>query len=479
MIFPSDLSVDLGPSWLEIPFADILSRWIHARFEPEACRRALLSCLDEAGVPEGLIDVDAVRRGGVVLTEAALFAPAARRKLTLRRYERGRDLPCTGHLEIQLEDDEVESAADLLRDGAAQRDVAVFRADYAHLGDGFLDRILRAPGAAGSWAWPPATSPGIYRREHASLLIRSREASVLLDPLSSMITLPHLERTPAELGTAPDLIAITHSHGDHWHLPSLLRAAGSRDTPVLVPRVPRVNLLTPIDMATELELTGQRSLAVPWGETLVIKDIEIDVLPFYGEQPTREAPGPAPEVRSWGNCYRVNTEDFSVLVLADTGADPAGAMADVVARSYGRRGPVDVVLACMREFHSPFFGGLSTYWGGLPFARLAALFQQYEAGRLPFTTAGAAGIAEICDMARAGHFLSYANGFQGIGEEILDIGWGGGEPTEAQGLTRLRRALSERGAATAVHAWRTGDHAVPSRGRRGLIHRSFRATMAA
>jgi hypothetical protein len=320
-------------------------------------------------------------------------------------------------------------------------------------------------------AGPRLRRPGIYRREHACLAIRSRTTTVLVDPIDLAGVSPEEPRPLPALSDPVQAVAITHGHEDHWHLPSALVAAGRPDVPVIVPRVPRANLLCVENFAGDLARCGQSTRAPGWHASIRIGDILVDVLPFYGEQPTRGAPGPAPELRSWGNCYRFNTEDFSCVVLADSGIDPLGSVVDVLAASRLQRGPVDVVLACQREFASPFFGGLATYWAALPYRRLRSLQAQLARGRLPSTTAGIPGLVEACRVAGAKVFLPYANGYQGPGRPISDIGWGQGEPSEEASSGKMNAAFRRRGMSTRALEWNPGDAWVL--GRAGLARVPF------
>jgi hypothetical protein len=148
----------------------------------------------------------------------------------------------------------------------------------------------------------------------------------------------------------------------------------------------------------------------------------------------------------------------------DSGVDPEGGMAEVLAESCRRRGPVDVVLCCQREFQSPFFGGLSHYWAALPWERLQSLYRELRQGGLQNTTAGIQGAVEACAAAQARYFLPYANGFEGVGRSITDIGWGAGEPTEASCNARMREELARQGLGTQVLEWCPGDVARVERG---------------
>jgi hypothetical protein len=314
----------------------------------------------------------------------------------------------------------------------------------------FLASRKRPPG-------PRLRRPGIYRREHACLAIRSRTTTVLVDPIDLAGVSPAVTRPLPALSEPVHAVAITHGHEDHWHLPSALTAAGGPEVPVIVPRVPRANLLCLEDFQKDLARCGQSVRAPGWHSSIRIGDILVDVLPFYGEQPTRDAPGPAPELRSWGNCYRFTTEDFSCVVLADSGIDPLGSVVDALAASRLQRGPVDVVLACQREFASPFFGGLATYWAALPYRRLQTLQAQMARGRLPSTTAGIPVLVEVCRVAGAEFFLPYANGYQGPGRAISDIGWGQGEPSEESCSAKMNATFRRKGMRTRAPQWNPGD----------------------
>ncbi|MEM9492795.1 MAG: MBL fold metallo-hydrolase, partial [Myxococcota bacterium] len=311
--------------------------------------------------------------------------------------------------------------------------------------------------------WPGHLGPGIYRREHASLLICSETTAIAVDPIGLELSLPGIADAPLDTvhpitgaPTGVDAVVITHSHDDHFHLPSLLRSVAA-DCPVLVPEVPRPSLLTRVDLAAALAALGQRVVSMPWYTTHTVGDITIEAVPFYGEQPTRLAPGPPPDMRNWGNCYRITTPQLSALILVDSGCDPLGDMVEVARRCRREHGPVDIALSCLRSFASPFFGGLPYYWAALPLDQLGQLWRQLGRDALPATTAGAIGTAAVCAAAGARYFLPYAHGFAGVGQAIDDVGWGAGEPAEHALLAELSQLLSERGATTEVRSWQPGQ----------------------
>jgi L-ascorbate metabolism protein UlaG (beta-lactamase superfamily) len=366
-------------------------------------------------------------------------------------------------LSTSLDVESVPVLADFLRRITHTQDMEEVRQAWPFDGEEWLDRLFtKSP----DLLWPMPTGPGIYRLEHATLLIRSRTTGILLDPISLQRRLPNMRRLLARMPReAVDAVAITHGHVDHWHLPSLLANVARPGIPVIVPRVPFPSLLTFEDFQSTLRLAGQETRVAPWGETLKVGDIEIDVLPFYGEQPLREGAPLREGLRNWGNCYRFTTEDFSCLVLVDSGADPAGDITQVVAESQKKRGPVDVVLACQRTFLSPFFGGLSHYWASMPWSQLRGLYQDYRAGKLRCATAGTEGGAEACAAAGARYFLGYANGFEGMDRPISDVGWGDGEPSEERCNAKMREGLAGMKASTQVIDWKPGHVARFQRGR--------------
>lgn len=459
MHFVPNLRVDLVPlpDLGGVPFDELLKGMLGVGFEPRATRALLEEANARLAVPA--LRPQGVEDGGYLVTEQVLFPQESTWWMVLQEGEARWSTP--------LPEDAILPVADFLRQATRNVSLEALRAAWPFDDESWQERLFTAapPGPR----WPETSAPGLYRREHASLFIRSRTTGILVDPIGLQRRLPHMELAPLFPAPLPvDAVAITHSHVDHWHVPSLLAHLPGHGTPVLVPRVPRPSLLTFQDFAQVLRACGQQVLAPAWGETVRVGDIEVDILPFYGEQPVGEGPPVREGLRNWGNCYRFTTEDFSCLLLVDSGSDPEGHMAQVVADSCRRRGPVDVVLACQREFLSPFFGGLSHYWAALPWARLQQLYRDYQEGRLRSGTAGPAGAAALCAAAQARYFLAYANGFEGVGNPITDVGWGEGEPSEAHCNALMREELARLGASTQVLEGRPGEVLRFERGQRVL-----------
>jgi L-ascorbate metabolism protein UlaG (beta-lactamase superfamily) len=452
MLLAPDVDAVLAPDLAEIeaPVVELGRRFLELDYDPSRCAEAVEELLTSGDLDESLVDLDAIRKGGVALTERVLFPVVDDWHLTLAREGTG------AVVDITIGRDSFRGLADVLRILARSNNPS----ELDRLGpeQRAIFEPFVAPKVGSANVAPSPGQPGIFRREHASLLVQSRTTRILVDPagLFRAAAFPAGRDRLAPIEGALDAVLVTHGHDDHWHLPSLFRDLATPDIPVVVPHVSRRNLLNRSLYGEELELAGQAARALPWGSELVIGDILVEVLAFHGEQPTREAPGAIDGLRSWGNCYVIRTPEISLLLLVDSGKDPSGEMHDVVARSVARHGPIDVVLSCLREFASPFFGGLEHYWAALPLARLRELYDDYRGGDLPSTTLGPAGVASLCGVAGAKYFLPYAHGFEGAGQIIDDIGWGAGEPSEAEVVEVLRQAAER----VDARAWVPGDVAM-------------------
>jgi L-ascorbate metabolism protein UlaG (beta-lactamase superfamily) len=449
MLFRPGTHIELTPDFgaLDETLVVLTRAFLDLEFETEACARFVESAVADGDVSERFVDLSALRAGGLVMRPEALFPEVTGWRFCLAGSS------ASDALDITVGSENFKTLAELLRIATHGQTVAALRDRLSEEKWRLFAPFLADDTHASDPDEPDM--PGLYRREHASLLIRSTTTSVLVDP-ARLFSGGRFRGALAPL-PRPNAVLISHGHDDHWHFASLLDAVKDSSVPVIVPDVPRRSLLSRSVFSEELKLANQAVDVRAWGAHLEVGDISVEVLPFYGEQPSRDAPGAAAGLRSWGNCYLVRTPQLSALVLVDSGADPDGDMRDVVADAVRRTGPVDVVLSCLREFPSPFFGGLEVYWAALPFSRLQQLYANYKEGTLPFTTTGPEGAAELCAIAGARWFLPYAHGYEGGGVPITDIGWGMDGISEAEILQRVR--VSARGGLAAL-AWNPGDVAV-------------------
>lgn len=296
------------------------------------------------------------RRGGrLVLREAVRFPDVRRtppRVLHVRRDGVGLDVP-VGRAEWPL----VHELFSTLARGATRAELAALRRTRltAEILEGLRSaRWLEAREAGEGDAASAAHGTFVG---HNTTLLRGRTASVLVDPYfrpASAIDLPSYQpMQPRDVGHV-DAVLITHSHGDHFHLGSLLQLP--RDVRVFVPPVERENLFS-TDCAARLRQVGFTQVeALAWGASRQVGDVQVTALPFYGEQPT--AHDGVQDLVNVGSTWLVETPHLRAAFFADTGRDVRGDMAQVAKRLAGR---VDVLFCGIRGFKvKPIFYGFST-----------------------------------------------------------------------------------------------------------------------
>lgn len=351
----------------------------------------------------------------------------------------------------ELDDDILPDLAAFFRAGAVGLDAqAVARTEDTL--PGLLDDLRAAaivvdgpPPAAGTLV------DGLTRLQHACVVVRHGDDAIIVDPHFHATARPgHLRDDLAIAAIVPHVraIAITHSHLDHFHVPTLMMFP--RDTPILVPVVPRASMLCP-DLAALLRgcgFTDVRPLAW-YGPPVQVGAIAVRALPFFGEQPLADQPWRDPALRNWGNTYHVRTPRLASWFLADAGDDPGGAMAEVAAEVLRTLGPVDVVLGNLREFQvgegkaSPFYiTGLGQYWLALTPEQI----QDFPALPPRSLSLGPEGVARICRAAGARHVLPYAHWWERCGAPVEG---------EAAQVDQLAAALA--GTPTRALRWHIGD----------------------
>jgi L-ascorbate metabolism protein UlaG (beta-lactamase superfamily) len=357
-------------------------------------------------------------------------------------------------LQFEPAEEEIPQCGDLLTGGASGTLTAAALAGslasplsdlaLALLADGFF-----TPGRCGEpAALDRLGSSGVHRLQHACLLFRSGGRGVLVDPHVHSAYAPRDVTdsfSRADLAGLVDVILLSHSHGDHYDLSSLL--SFPRDTPVIVPRVPRPSLVCE-DVAGRLRSLGFTTVvdAEWYGEPIEAGGFTIRPLPFFGEQPLLSEWPRDRDLRNWGNTYVIEAEDYRAWVLIDSGNDAAGRMASVAERIVDTLGPVDLVLSNLREFavHTPtYITGDGAYWACLT----ADQMRRFPGMRRDLITLGAVGVAELCHITRATSFLPYAHWWANRGQRPKG---------EGPLCERLARALRERGAATTIVPWVIG-----------------------
>jgi L-ascorbate metabolism protein UlaG (beta-lactamase superfamily) len=311
---------------------------------------------------------------------------------------------------------------------------------------------------------PQQTGGALVRREHASVeIVSSGGTRIIVDPIFRSPLLRCAAHMPVpEAGVAAAFV--THSHGDHFNIATLdwLAASG---TSIYVPVVPRASLLSE-DMASELALCGVPAKSCETGSLIDIGDVTVEALPFFGEQPSARVSPAEAGLRNWGNCYRVDTPGFSVLILADSGTDPAGNMPATIHDSVRRRGPIDVVLGSLRNMYLPFdVYGLSGYYAVQPMNGLRDDHSLWRRGKLPSATLGPAGTAEVCAEAKARVFLPYAHGLAGYGQPVAANPFGPRGVSELLACRGMAEELSKIGSEAVVTTWNPGDAWTPGDGR--------------
>lgn len=299
---------------------------------------------------------------------------------------------------------------------------------------------------------PPDVDSGVYRLQHASLLYRSKTTGILVDPhLHSVFSELESDITRRDLEGRVDAILISHFHEDHWSLSTLMMFP--KDTPIVVPKVPRPSVIC-ADMEGLLRECGFVNVfSVDWySEPLKFGDIEVHVLPFYGEQPLRFEQSFEPSLQNWGNTYVVRTETYTSWFVVDSGNDARGSMADVARYVRDHIGPVDTILSNLRTFNvvGPLWvnGGLN--WLTLSFDQMVRLPSMVG----DLLTLTPIGVAELCAIIDARFYLPYAHWWGELGATP-------GQPDDDESEPALMEALAAElqrlATGTGIIPWGIGD----------------------
>jgi L-ascorbate metabolism protein UlaG (beta-lactamase superfamily) len=304
--------------------------------------------------------------------------------------------------------------------------------------------------------------PGVTRLQHAGLFYRGCDTGILVDPHF------HSSYEPKTLSEnflrsqfegLVDAILISHGHGDHFHLPTLMTFPAN--TIIVVPKVPRATMLCP-DLAATLRAAGfTRVVTLGWFDPpLSIGDLEVHALPFYGEQPLRSEAPRHPDLRNHGNTYVVRHNSYTSWFLIDSGNDWMGTMAQVAHEVKARFGSVDLLLSNLQEF--PVYGPMYITGGGHYWLALTPdQLRRFTSMAKDMITLGPNGVAEICHIVQARQFLPYAHWWGEIGATP--------DPDEPLMMEQLRSSLAALGAKTKILPWHIGDTYIPTSEEEGVL----------
>lgn len=302
----------------------------------------------------------------------------------------------------------------------------------------------------------PFNTPGVFRLQHASVLYRTKTTGILTDPhLHSNYGIPELKSdiTRAQLEGLVDGILISHPHYDHWHYPTLMMFAP--EIPIFVPKVPRASVMCE-DMVGRLKSLGFTNvIAVDWySEPIRVGDIDIHVLPFYGEQalvPEFDKPK-YPELRNWGNTYLLDTEFYKSWLLIDAGQEPNSSMIEVAEHVKDKFGSIDLLISNFQPLSYNSIGTDLSGWGIDIVANLLSNPQIFSVTNKPegayVALLGPKGVAEICNIVGAKACFPYADSWAEIGQPGVH---------DRELISLVQAELQKIGCSTQVIPWTIGD----------------------
>ncbi|MCX7560434.1 MBL fold metallo-hydrolase [Sulfitobacter sp. F26204] len=159
-----------------------------------------------------------------------------------------------------------------------------------------LPFALRAEGHGADTFDTPAGKISVHPVNHASIVLETPKGTIYVDPVGDAA---QYEGMPA-----PDLILITHEHGDHYN-EETLQALVTDETQMIV---------NPAVMGKLTEGLKERASDVANGSVSEFNTLSIQAIPAYNT--TEERMKFHPKGRD--NGYVLNFEDFRIYISGDT-----------------------------------------------------------------------------------------------------------------------------------------------------------------
>lgn len=137
----------------------------------------------------------------------------------------------------------------------------------------------------------------VYPVMHGSLVLEQNETTVFVDPYGG----PDRYTSFGQ----PDIVLITHPHGDHFN-EETLSGLDLVDAELIAPQAV-------VDKMSE-DIVFAKVIVMVNGETIHTHGIEINAVPMYNLPQTEESRHP----KGWGNGYVLNMGDRRVYISGDT-----------------------------------------------------------------------------------------------------------------------------------------------------------------
>ena len=229
---------------------------------------------------------------------------------------------------------------------------------------------------------------------HAALMYRQQDRFLLFDPwLLPWFAESNVPSLWVSMLPKPAAIFLTHDHDDHVDPRTLLHVP--KDVPIVIPSRRNRKKFFYDYLPLLRELGFNHIVELAHGETWNFDGGAVVSVPFYGEDPC--------DLEMPRNCYLVTDRGQNVLVHADSGPTNNGRSAigeGVIQQLVQKYGPISLVLASQQQLQE-----IRSYAAHAPLSHPGLWLDVGENGYL---TNGY--LDELCSVARARLFVSYATG---------------------------------------------------------------------